>query len=409
MVDGSWLMGRRVEGRGSGERFQHSAFRIPHSPFGIRHSALGILRTAAALLLLAPAPSRAADWPIFRGDPSLRGVASDELSLPLRKVWAVRVATSTRSSPVIAQGQIVIGADDGVVRALALEDGKTNWSFKCDGAVEAPPLVAGDAVVVGSEKGTLYALRLSEGTLSWNVETGDRIAGSANLVEIDGRRLAVAGNHANQLVAVDLKDGTRAWTCEADNYINGTPALAGDTLVFGSCDANVYTVAVSNGVVRHRIDTGSYIAASPAADGRFAAVGNFSGWLTAIDVEAGAILWRYGETNGAAFFSSPALTKDLVIAGRRDGSVHAVRRSDGSRAWTFTAKEAVDSSPVVCGDHVAFGSDDGRVYILRLQDGKEAWTYELGAPISAAIAIANRRLIVLATDGWLTVFAGASR
>ena len=74
------------------------------------------------------APARA-DWPIFRGDASLRGVAAGDLPSELGLRWSVETGDTIASSPVIADGRVYIGGDDGKVRALDLETGAEVWAF----------------------------------------------------------------------------------------------------------------------------------------------------------------------------------------------------------------------------------------------------------------------------------------
>jgi len=56
-------------------------------------------------------------------------------------------------------------------------------------------------------------------------------------------------------------------------------------------------------------------------------------------------------------------------------TVFALRESDGSVAWTFTAEGRVDSPPTLCGNGVFFGSRDGYVYCVRASDGVLAWRF----------------------------------
>ena len=115
------------------------------------------------------------------------------------------------------------------------------------------------------------------------------------------------------------------------------------------------------------------------------------------------IVWTYEQSDGA-FFSSPAVTDDLVIVGSRDRLVHALRRDNGKRVWTFKTLGEVDSSPAVCGDKVIVGSGDGRLYMLDLSSGKEIWSYEIGQPIISSPAVAQGVVVVGCDDGYVYAF-----
>jgi outer membrane protein assembly factor BamB len=76
------------------------------------------LALAAVLALLVYGPADAAGWPVFRGTPDLAGIARSPLAPPLKRLWLFKTGDAIRSSPVIAQGKVFVGADDGCVYAF---------------------------------------------------------------------------------------------------------------------------------------------------------------------------------------------------------------------------------------------------------------------------------------------------
>ena len=122
-------------------------------------------------------------------------------------------------------------------------------------------------------------------------------------------------------------------------------------------------------------------------------------------IEKQKIVWEYSvKDNGDAFFSSPAVGKDFVIIGSRDGYIHCVRKHNGSKVWLFQTGDEVDSSPVIAGDKVFFGSADGRLYGVRLKNGKQVWSYEIGAAIIGSPAVIQGSIIIGAEDGYIYAF-----
>ncbi len=344
-------------------------------------------------------------WPIYRGDRSLTGVAEGSLPDSMRLLWSFETGDEIKSSPVIDKETVYIGSTDGKVYALRLKDGRKIWDFDTGVAVEAPPLILKGTVYVGSLDGMFYAIDSRTGTVRWTHETGNRIAGSANWVSaVSGKGYWILiGSYDNILYCVDADTGKRVWQYETENFINGAPSLYekdGQQVVFGGCDAYVHLVSVENGTLSLKIHAGSYIAASAAVYGGCAYLGHYGNRLISVDLERGRILWEYGDDDeGGAFFSSPAVTEERVIAGSKDWKVHCVDRRNGKRIWTFAAGGEVDSSPVICGDKVAVGSTDGFVYMLKLEDGKELWSYEIGEGITSSPAVAQGMVIIGSDDG----------
>ena len=86
------------------------------------------------------------------------------------------------------------------------------------------------------------------GTEDQVYETDDRILGGANLVRTgsEGDRIVV-GSYDTRLYCFDAKTGERVWDYRTENYVNGTPAVLEDRIVFGGCDAILHVVSAETG------------------------------------------------------------------------------------------------------------------------------------------------------------------
>src|SRR5262249_2047060 len=87
-----------------------------------------------------PAPKAAkseSDWPMFRGDAALTGVAPGELAVPLKLLWSFKTGGPVNSSAVVADGKVFVGSGNNQVYALDLKSGTQLWTFKTGGPVEA--------------------------------------------------------------------------------------------------------------------------------------------------------------------------------------------------------------------------------------------------------------------------------
>jgi len=345
------------------------------------------------------------DWPIYRGSPALEGVASGTLGGNFELAWKFGTKDAILSSPVVSDGIVYFGSMDQSVYAVDTAGGKKRWSFSTEDAVEAPPLVFQGRVYVGSVDGFFYALDAKNGRLIWKFETDAKIVGGANHARLpDGSVRVLIGSHDAKLYCFDV-DGKKQWEYETGNYINGTPAILGDRVVFGGCDAVLHVVSVATGKkVGKQVELGSecYVANSVALAHNQAFFGHYGNEFLCVDLGRDEVLWSY--PGDQAFFSSPALAGDRVIFGGRDKKVHSVTRGEGRLIWTFPTRRKIDSSPVVCGDKVVVGSADGRLYILNLSDGSEVWSYEIGRPLLSSPAIAAGMIFIGSDDHHLYAF-----
>ena len=95
----------------------------------------------------------------------------------------------------------------------------------------------------------------------------------------------------------------------------------------------------------------------------------------------------------------------LYVAQREANTVHALKASDGSRLWCYTAGGRVDSPPTVHGGRIYFGSADGWMYCLRAGDGALAWRFRV-APEARQIVSYGRLESVWPVHGNVLVCKG---
>ena len=352
-----------------------------------------------------------AEWPIFRGDAALSGIAQDQVPDKLKLLWSFNTEAWLISSPVMGRGRVYIGSTNGKVYALNLADGKQQWEFDLGDDIEASPLLLGDSIYIGSLSGDLFCLDAETGAVRWKYATDNSIYGSANWVEVSTNQeqgteiWILIGSYDNRMHCIRAATGELIWSFETDNYINGAPATDGQSVVFGGCDENLYIVSVRDGVEQGRVWSGSYIPASAALLEKRAYLGHYDNKLICIDIIENKIIWEYEDKeNGGPFFSSPAVGPQRVLIGSRDGRLHCVDRETGQKLWAFPTRDEIDSSPVIAGDKVVIGSIDGRVYVVDLETGQEVWSYEIGAAIISCPAVAGGLIIIGSEDGRIYAF-----
>lgn len=105
-----------------------------------------------------------------------------------KTVWKNADAESeVFTTPAVGAVAVVYASDDGVIRAVAREDGKALWQFDTEGT-PVSPVIAGDKVLAAAD-GTLYMLALRDGAKLWETDVADEIgppAVVAGLVIVGG-------------------------------------------------------------------------------------------------------------------------------------------------------------------------------------------------------------------------------
>ncbi|HEU0107326.1 MAG TPA: PQQ-binding-like beta-propeller repeat protein, partial [Vicinamibacteria bacterium] len=140
-------------------------------------------------------------------------------------------------------------------------------------------------------------------------------------------RLAVAGMAAG--LAASMASGARAATppppADAWPQFRGSPALTGVSP----------TPLPAQLKVLWTYEAGESIESSAAIADGTVFVGRTGGELLALDLETGALRWRYPVEGDGIGESSPAVAGGIVYVGDLKGNVHAVAAADGRRVWVF--------------------------------------------------------------------------
>ncbi len=348
-----------------------------------------------------------ANWPIYRGDSNLSGNTDSDLSDSLKLKWSFQTGSDILASPVIGYGKIFIGSTDGNIYALDIEDGSLVWKFDSGDEIEASALLLDENIYFGNLNGDFFSLKADSGKVNWKVKVKGDIRGSANYAlhsSVDYPILFV-GCYDSKMYSFNSMTGDIIWDYKTGNYINGTPAVNNNNLVFGGCDAKLHILNTTNGNKVGEVITGSYIPGSAAIVDDFVYLGKYDNNLIKIDLGKKNIVWQFeDDENGGPFFSSPAVSNNLVVAGSRDGFLYCLDKETGEKKWSFKALDEIDSSPVIIKDKVLSASIDGRLYLLNLYDGKKIWSYEIGASITSSPAVVDGLITIGAEDGKIYTF-----
>ncbi len=142
-------------------------------------------------------------------------------------------------------------------------------------------------------------------------------------------------------------------------------------------------------------EAGDSIESSAAIVGGTVFVGSQKGELVALNLDNGAVYWKY-PTGAPIGESSPAYSNGVVYIGDLGGEFHAVNASDGKKLWSFKTGNEIKSSPVVAGDRVLIGSYDQYLYCLSTRNGAVLWKFHIQGAVHSTPSLA----------GGLAFFAG---
>lgn len=194
--------------------------------------------------------SQADDWPMWRHDAGRTGVSSQPMLATPHLHWIQQLPPLTpayRNSrlqfdagyePVVAGKTLVVGSSrNDSVTAYSTETGDERWRYYTEGPVRFAPVLWQGRVIFGSDDGHLYCLSLSDGALLWKFQAVPRsrkILGNRRLISVwpirggpvvaDDRVYFAAGVWPFEgvfIYALDAATGKKLWLNDRLGFVYG--------------------------------------------------------------------------------------------------------------------------------------------------------------------------------------------
>lgn len=136
---------------------------------------------ALAVLLAWSSVTTAADWPMWRGDAGRSGATSEGLPGELNLLWSRRLSPLTPAweedrrlyfdagyEPVAAHGLLFIASShNDSLTAFQIDSGEEHWRFHAGGPVRFAPVVSDGLLFFGADDGCFYCLDAKTGEQKW--------------------------------------------------------------------------------------------------------------------------------------------------------------------------------------------------------------------------------------------------
>jgi outer membrane protein assembly factor BamB len=314
--------------------------------------------------------------------------AIDQRSGDIR--WRADAGAAVTSSPAVVSGLVIVGARDGKWLAVDAATGAERWRIATGAELALPwghesgdrytssPTVVGQVAFLGSGDGVLRAVDVGTGKTQWQAHTAGRIRSSP---AVSGNYVVV-GDADGVVYAFDRATGTTKWKHETEGHtlrsgefgydrrtIQSSPAIVGERVFVGARDGFLYALELATGTRRWRFDHKiSWVNSSPAVDGGMVFAASSDGqFAQAVDAATGAEKWR---VTTALVWSSPSVSGNRVFVGDALGRLHAIDKTTGVEKWVYRAGGPIFSSPAIAGGGLFVGSDDGGVYAIDVTASK---------------------------------------
>ncbi|MGI8581905.1 MAG: PQQ-binding-like beta-propeller repeat protein, partial [Chitinophagaceae bacterium] len=324
--------------------------------------------------------------------------------------WVFSSDANIISTPVIINGLVVFGNQQGIVTALSLKTGKQTWTFKTGGSIYSSPSTQQNKIVFGSADGYVYCIN-DNGKEIWKTKTGAAVLGCPRIEN----NIVYIGGSDHSFRAMHLSSGKEIWNF---NGLNGpvvsTPVINKSDVIFAAWDTYLYSLNKSTGQLSWKWSNGSsiknYSPASciPVIKDDVIYVVAPDRYLTAIDALTGQTLWR---TNESTVRESIGISKkgDFIYGKTMNDTlaVFATGRQPQKAAWKLNVGYGYEHTPSMLIEkdgNIFFGTRNGVVYAIDIMQKKIAWAFKIDNSMVNTVNVINKKNIIAATmDGKVTL------
>lgn len=250
-------------------------------------------------------------------------------------VWTVDASSEVLMPAQIAAELVVIRSVDGRISALRLKDGSEQWTFKRDVPAlslrgNSLPVITQGYIFTGLDNGRLVTLDLLSGKTIFDIAIATPSGRSEleRLVDIDGRPVIedetlYMASYQGKLISLDVRRGQLNWSRTFSSY-SGVE-LASSTLYLADERDHVWALDASNGATLWKQDKlQARKITRPVAMGNSVLVADFEGYLHWLSPFDGRFLARV-QADDAGVIVSPQVHNDIAYVLSRDGELSAYR------------------------------------------------------------------------------------
>jgi len=341
-------------------------------------------------------------------------VEPSEGKVGAKALWRQPLGGASKATPLIMDGTVYLGANDGKFHAVDAKTGAVKWTFDAGGEILTSAATLDGLVFFGAADGRFHALN-TDGKEVWSYGT-DAAIFSSPVVDA-GTKSIYFGTNAARLVALNAKDGKPLWVnSDARFSVESKPFLQGGKVYYGAWDGYVYCVDAKTGTTlwkkpgpKNQARVITYY--GPADDGPAVAP---DGKVFICD--RGYVAGRYSpagdyEKTIAESVSALSLSADgkaLYLRGLKEPLSKV--DLDGTPIWKSSAHAGrIPVGPTVRDGKVYICSNTGRLTCLDDKTGATLWEYQVTPQLFVMAGLAVEKGIVYAVgmDGVLTSIAPA--
>lgn len=278
---------------------------------------------------------------------------------------------------------------DGSVMAFDAATGASLWKYALPAAVASEPVLSTDdaLLIVGCHDGNIYSISTAP-------EISTAVNNNAQSITATHTVAAASRSDVRGNVSGGGGGGGRGGVGGDDSRSDGS----GYDAVVASSNRVVWTAVAGAGCKQDPANgCGVQSDGILSIDGNVVYMGSDDGTVYALRTSDGTAIWKHN-TGLEPVQCGPTLSINgtILYFGSFSGKIWAIEAATGAAIWTYDTGGAVGSKPVLSGDGetVFQGSFDGYFYALDARNGILLWKYDTKGAVHSDPAVDNSNGLV---------------
>lgn len=251
------------------------------------------------------------------------------------KLWQQQLSSIVLAAPAIGRGTVVVHTLDGNLAAFNLKTGQRIWTLSRSVPTLtirglSRPVIRDGVVYAGLDNGKVLALDLSNGEMLWQKRIGVPSGRSdlERIVDIDASLLVLdsriyAGSMGGKVSALSRSNGRIVWKQDIVTHSGFT--FDRNQIFTTGISGGVWSLGRLAGAVRWHQEVLAYRRLTkPVMYRGYVMVGDYQGYLHLLSSESGELIGRI-EAMDEPILASPVVVGERIIVLGADGTVAAVK------------------------------------------------------------------------------------
>jgi len=376
------------------------------------------------------------DWPQFHYDEAHVGFSPSEAPNTSEIAWVSEdIGAVPLSSLIVANGKVFaycskmhVDSDYSYLVALDESNGERIWTTQIAtreyGSWATPAYTDGSVFVSSRDK--VYRIDADGGAVIWEFKSPGGYGSFISGPVVTSRAVYVGDWNGCHYYCIDKNNGTEIWDFTVSGYAQSVPAIAYDTVYFGSAysgDNRVYCVDACSGkeVWNTSFPIDKSVCGSVTIADKIVYLTTYdfcgTGIFYALNAVNGSKVWEHTierTDSTPAYYPSPVRDYVYAAGGFTTKEVCCFDAKNGSLVWRVSGLGSWTNSPVVSKDGKVFVGKEGGggmtpgyvgLYCLDALTGDELWHTEYGG---SSPAIANGFVYTIGADGRVYAFGNST-